>query len=434
MEMIFAVGVFVVCVILLFIERIDNTMIALAGALLLIVTGIITWDEAINSIDFETLALLLGLMFTVAITQHSGVFSWLNSKIATISGGDPIKIFLLLIGLTAIASTFLNNVTVVILMIPIAIALAKNLGMDSKLLVIALAIFSNIGGTLTLIGDPPNTLIGVQAHLSFMDFVQNLWIPVLVMSALSVAYMMYVYRNSFQSISGNLSQLFVSILAVRRVVYQFEYKGVQPYVVIVSVIVILLTIIGFIIQPWIGVSVGVIGLASGIALSILTMKHIPFKTVIQEVEWDSLLFFAGLFIQVGALEKVGFLEIITENIAMFADNYALMLLMIIWVIGLASTVINNIPFVALMIPVIFELQEKMAGQPDLDLMWWALALGACLGGNGTIIGSSAGYIAVELAKKHGVNISFVDFAKIGMPITFITLTISSIYILGRLYI
>ena len=358
MEMIFAVGVFVVCVILLFIERIDNTMIALAGALLLIVTGIITWDEAIDSIDFETLALLLGLMFTVAITQHSGIFSWLNSKIATISGGDPIKIFLLLIALTAIASTFLNNVTVVILMIPIAIALAKNLGMDSKLLVIALAIFSNIGGTLTLIGDPPNTLIGVQAQLSFMDFVQNLWLPVLVMSIVSVGYMMYVYRNSFQSISGNLSQLFVSILAVRRVVYQFEHKGVHPYVVITSVIVILLTIIGFIIQPWIGVSVGVIGLASGILLSILTMKYVPFRAVIQEVEWDSLLFFAALFVQVGALEKVGFLEIITENIAMFADNYALLLLMIIWVIGLSSTVINNIPFVALMIPVILNCKRK----------------------------------------------------------------------------
>lgn len=434
MEMIFAVVVFVGCVILLFIDRIDNTMAALTGAVLLILGGVISWEEAIHSIDFETLALLLGLMFTVSITQHSGLFSWLNSKIATISGGDPLKIFLLLIGLTAFASTFLNNVTVVILMIPIAIALAKNLGMDSKLLVIALAIFSNIGGTLTLIGDPPNTLIGVQAGLSFMDFVTNLWIPVIAMSVLSVGYMLYVYRDSFKSISGNLSQLFVSILAVRRVVYQFENKGVKPYVVIASVAVLLATMVAFVIQPWIGISVGVIGMASGIILAVLTMKQVPFRTVMHDVEWDSLLFFTGLFIQVGALEKVGFLEIITEHIAVFSDNYALLLMMIVWVIGLASTVINNIPFVALMIPVIFELQAKMAGQPDLDLMWWALALGACLGGNGTIIGSSAGYIAVELAKKNGVNVSFTDFAKIGMPITIITLIISSLYILGRLYL
>ena len=434
MEMAFAVGVFVLCVFLLFIERIDNTMIALAGAVLLIVTGILTWEEAIHAIDFETLALLLGLMFTVAIAEKSGIFSWLNTKIATLSGGSPIAVFLLFTGVTAITSTFLNNVTVVILIIPLAIALAKNLNMNAKLLVVAIATFSNIGGTLTLIGDPPNTLIGVRAGLSFISFIQNLWIPVLIMSVFSMGYMMLIYRHSFQSIKGNLTQLFMGTLAVRRIALAFKQKGMQPYVVVVSLIVLIATMIGFVVQPFIGVSVGVVGLSSGIVLALLTIGRVPFKAAMQEVEWDSLLFFVGLFVQVGALEKVGFLSVITEQIARFSDNYALMLLMIVWVIGLASTVINNIPFVALMIPVIFELQEKMTGQPDLDLMWWALALGACLGGNGTIIGSSAGYIAVELAKKHGVNISFGEFAKMGMPITTITLTVSSLYLMGRLYL
>ena len=434
MEMIFAVVVFFVCIVLLFIERFDNTMVVLAGAILLIATGILSWEEAIHAIDFEMIALLLGLMLMVGIVQHSGIFSWINTKIATASKGNPLAIFLMLIGMTALASTFLNNVTVVILMIPIAIALAKNLGMDSKLIVIALAMFSNIGGTLTLIGDPPNTLIGIQAHLSFMDFIENLWIPVLLTSVLVISYMLYVYKHSFRSISKNLTQSFVNTMAVRRVAYQFLEKGINKYVSLASILVLIGTILAFVFQPWIGISIGVIGLISGAVLAIITYKHVPFQKALHEVEWDSLLFFVALFVQVGALEKVGFLEVITNFISQFADNYALLLLMIIWVIGLASTVINTIPFVALMIPVIYELQAQMAGQPDLDLLWWALALAACLGANGTVVGSSASYIAVELAKKHGINISTIEFAKVGMPVTIISLIAASVFILGRLYI
>lgn len=434
MEMIFAVVVFFVCIVLLFIERFDNTMVVLAGAILLVATGILSWEEAIHAIDFEMIALLLGLMIMVGVVQHSGIFSWINTKIATLSGGNPLAIFLMLIGMTALASTFLNNVTVVILMIPIAIALAKNLGMNSKLIVIALAMFSNIGGTLTLIGDPPNTLIGIQANLSFMDFIANLWIPVLLTSVLVISYMLYVYKHSFRSISKNLTQSFVNTMAVRRVAYQFLEKGINKYVAIASILVLLGTILAFIFQPWIGISIGIIGLISGTILALITYKQVPFQKVLHEVEWDSLLFFVALFVQVGALEKVGFLEVITNFIVQFADNYALLLLMIIWVIGLASTVINTIPFVALMIPVIYELQAQMAGQPDLDLLWWALALAACLGANGTIVGSSASYIAVELAKKHGVNIGTIEFAKVGMPVTIISLIAASVFILGRLYI
>ncbi len=434
MEMIIAVGIFVLCIVLFFFEKIDNTLISLAGAFLLIVLGIISWEDAIHSIDYETLALLLGLMFTVAVAFHSGIFSWLNTKIATKSRGNPIAVFLLFTALTAIASTVLNNVTVVILIIPLAIALATNLNLNTKLLVVVIAMFSNIGGTLTLIGDPPNTLIGVQAGLSFMSFIENLWAPILVMSVAGLGYLYLVYKPSFKSISGDLSQLFISTIAVRRIAYKYKGKELVKYVVISTIAVLLLTIVAFVIQPKLGISVGVIGMFAGLFLAAITGPFIKFQKVLKEVEWDSLLFFTGLFIQVGALEKVGFLSLITDFISGFSDNYAVLLLLIIWVIGLASTVINNIPFVALMIPVIFELQAKMTGQPDLDLLWWALALGACLGGNGTIIGSSAGYLAVKLAEKNGVTISFAEFSKIGMPVTIITLAIASLFILGRVYI
>ncbi len=434
MEMMFTAGVFFACVVLLFIERFDNTMVVVAGATLLMASGILTWEEAIHAIDFEMIGLLLGLMITVGIIQHSGVFSWVNTKIATISRGDPLNIFLLLTAITLVIGTSLNNVTVVILMIPIAIALAKSLGMDSKLMVIALAMFTNIGGTLTLIGDPPNTLIGIQAGLTYMQFIQNLWIPVLLTVVFVGGYLLFIYKESFKSISNNLTQSFINTMAVRRVAQQFTEKGMNKYVVLVSMLIMTATIATFAFQTQLGISIGLIGLAAGALLSVLTYKQVSFQKVLHEVEWDSLLFFAALFIQVGALEKVGFLEIITNFISQFADNYVLLLMMIIWVIGLASTVINTIPFIALMIPVIYELQAQMAGQPDLDLLWWALALGACFGANGTIVGSSSSYIAVELAKKNGVNISTLEFAKIGMPVTIISLIASSIYILGRLYI
>lgn len=432
--MIFTVAVFVICIILLFVERFDNTLVVLSGATLLLATGILSWEEAVHSIDYEMIALLLGLMILVGVIQHSGIFSWINTKIATLSKGNPLNIFLWLVAITLIISTSISNVTVVILMIPIAIALAKSLNMDSKLMVIALALFTNIGGTLTLIGDPPNTLIGIQVGLSYMQFIQNMWIPVLSTVLVVGVYLLYIYRDSFTSIAGNLNQTFVNTMAVSRVAQQFTEKGVNKYVVIVSAAIMTLTIIAFIFQTWIGISVGIIGLAAGTLMAAMTYKQVPFQKVLHEVEWDSLLFFAALFIQVGALEKVGFLEIITNFILQFADNYALLLLMIIWVIGLASAVINTIPFIALMIPIIYEIQAEMAGQPDLDLLWWALALGACFGANGTIVGSSSSYIAIELAKKSGVNITPLEFAKVGMPVTIISLFLSSLYILGRLYI
>lgn len=203
--------------------------------------------------------------------------------------------------------------------------------------------------------------------------------------------------------------------------------------VISTILVILGTVIAFAIQPQIGISVGIIGLASGVFLSLLNFKNINFVHIVKEVEWDSLLFFSGLFVQVGALEKIGFLKIIADYIASFSGNFVVLMLVIVWGIGLASSIINNIPFVALMIPVIFDLQSKMAGQPHLDLLWWALALGACLGGNGTIIGSSSGILAIDMAKKNGVKISFLEFMKIGMPITIISLLISSVYLVARFY-
>jgi Na+/H+ antiporter NhaD/arsenite permease-like protein len=306
--------------------------------------------------------------------------------------------------------------------------MAKGLALNTKLLVVIIALFSNIGGTLTLIGDPPNTLIGVQAKLSFNDFLINLSAPVFAMTAIIIAYIVATNWKSLRPHSDNLPKIFSTTLTIKRIKYQYANFVLNKRMVTATLVVILTTIISFILQPLLGISVGILGMASGMALALMVFKKIPFLEVIKEVEWDSLLFFTGLFIQVGALQQTGFLNIIADSISNFGGSYAALLLIILWGIGLASTIINNIPFVALMIPVIFGIQEKMIGQPNLDLLWWALALGACLGGNGTIIGSSSGILAVDIAKKCGVKISFIEFMKIGMPITIISLLVSSIYL------
>lgn len=427
-EAIIAVSTFTVSLIFILFDWVDKTIVALTGAAILVITKVLTWNEALFSIDFETIILLFGLMLLVIISQYSGIFSWLNVKIAEKTGGNPLLVFIALLSITFIASTVLNNATVVLLIIPISIALARGLSLNTKLLVVLIAIFSNIGGTLTLIGDPPNTLIGVQVGLTFNDFVRNLSVPVLGSGAIVLLYIISTNWDSLKPNKNNLTKLFSTGLTVKRIKYQFAQFKPDKYFVATTLIVILATILCFIFQPNIGQPIGIIGLSAGVLMSILLCKKINFIKVLHEVEWDSLLFFMGLFVQVEALEKAGVLNLIAEYIASYNGSFISLLLLILWVIGLASTIINNIPFVALLIPVIIELQEKMSGNPHLDLLWWALSLGACLGGNGTIIGSSAGLLAVDSAKKCGINISFMEFIKISMPVTIISLGVSSIYL------
>ncbi|EKD93805.1 MAG: citrate transporter family protein [uncultured bacterium] len=429
-----ALGIFCISLFLFLFEWIDKTIVALLGAIFLILFGVLDFEEVIEAIDFETIVLLMGLMMLVSIAQHSGLFSWLNVKIADKSGGNPLTIFLLFILLAFVTSTILDNVTVVLLIIPIALALSKGLGLNSKLFIISLALFSNIAGALTLIGDPPNVIIGIKVGLTFNQFIQNLWIPIFSMSVLIIAYILILYWKDLKPISNSLPRVLISNLIIERIKYQFSIKKLSSYLIIITILAIIATIIAFVLQPHLGIPIGVLGFSLGLILTLFVFRHIPFSAVLHEIHWDSLLFFMALFVQVGALEKVGFLEMITNIIVQFSDNYALLLLIVVWGIGLCSAVINNIPFVALMIPVIYDLQAQMSGQPHLDLLWWALALGACLGGNATIIGSSAGVIAVDIARKNGIKISFFDFMKVGVPVTLISLSVASVYLLARLYL
>lgn len=440
-EFAIALAVFVGSLVLFLFEKIDKTLVALWSVLILVLAWVLTPIEAAKGIDLEIMLFFFWLMLVVWIATASGFFGYLNMFLANKSWWDAKKIFLLLIMMITLVSTiFPNNATLVLLIVPIAIAIARWLSLDAKLLVILLAIFSNIWGTLTLIWDPPNTLIWVQAGLSFMSFIENLWIPITVMTAVILAYVMYVYRKSFPEVKGNLTQVFTNTMIIKRISYKYSENKMNKYVTWVTIFFILLTVVLLILQPQIseltGIHHGMIAfmwIAIWVTASILVGKKVSFHRIMKEVERDSLLFLSALFIQVAALQKVWFLDIITEQILKFSDNLPLLLVVIVWWIGLASTLINTIPFVAMMIPIIMEVQQKMAGMEHVDLLWRALALWACLWWNGTIIASASWVIAVDLAKKQWINISFMDFFKVWMPITIISLFISSVYLLGVYY-
>jgi len=399
----------------------------------MILFGVINFHEAIVSIEFETIILLMSMMLLVEVSRESGIFSWLTVRMAKASKGNPLMIFLLFALTTALISAFLDNVTTIVLVVPVTIALVKGMGLDPKPYIIGEIIFSNIGGAMTLIGDPPNIIIAGATNLTFFQFIANLWIPVLLsIIAISAIFIATHWRNHFKPISTNLKKLFLSHLLIKKITYRFLSTELDRGFMIKSIFAIGITMMAFLLQQQLGLNVAVIAFSGAIILLLLAYKEVEFEHSLRKVEWSTLLFFAGLFVMVGAIEKVGALDYLSEFIVNASGgSYWALLLMVVWISGFASMILDNIPFVTLMIPVILGMQTQLDPTLDPTLLWWALALGACLGGNGTMIGASANVIGLDLAKKEGVQISFLQYLKYGLPLTMVTLIIASGYLVIR---
>jgi Na+/H+ antiporter NhaD/arsenite permease-like protein len=425
--------IFVTVFALIVFEVVDKAILAIAGAVLMVLFGFLDFHEAIASIEFETIILLMSMMLLVEVSRESGIFSWLTVKIAQKSKGNPVLIFLLFALITAGISAFLDNVTTIVLVVPVTIALVKGMGRDPKPYIIGEIIFSNIGGAATLIGDPPNIIIGGATGLTFFEFMQNLWLPVIVSLFFIVAiFLISHWKEYFRPISADLRKLFLSHILIKKIAYKFLQTELNKSFMFKSIAVIALTIAAFLLQKMIGVNVAIIALAGATTLIILARKEVKLEHSLAKVEWSTLLFFAGLFVMVGAIEKVGILEEISQLILHASGGgYFHLLLLILWISGFTSMILDNIPFVTIMIPVIFSIQGQMDPELNANLLWWALALGACFGGNGTMIGASANVIGIDLAKKDGVEISFLRFLGYGLPLTVVTLAISSLYLYFR---
>ncbi len=422
-------GIFGVAFVLIVLEFFDKSLVALSGALLMIFLRILTPQQAIEAIEFETILLLLAMMILVNIASKSGIFEWLNVKIASLTRGNPMAIFLFFSLITAVFSAFLDNVTTVILIVPLTIELVKGMGKNPRPYIFAEILFSNIGGSLTLIGDPPNIIIGGAADLNFLSFLLNLWLPVLMVIIFTLFIFIIVFRKEFKSISKNLTELMVANITIRKLKNKFVRTTIHKDFVIKVIFALILTFAGFLMQRHLGLPNFIIAFSSAIILSLFAVKRVHIHEAFQSVEWTTLFFFAGLFIMVAGVENTGILEIISQTVVSSTNNIFLLSLIVLWVSGLVSMILDNIPFVTVMVPVILGIQTHFTG--DTTILWWALSLGACLGGNGTLIGASANVVSADLACKNGAKISFIDYFKFAFPVTLGILVICSFYLFIR---
>lgn len=412
-----AAVIFVAAYALIISEKVDRTVVALAGGTAMTLTGILHQEEAFRAIDFNTLGLLTGMMVIVMITQHSGVFEYLAVKAVRISKGEPWRILAIMSLITAICSAFLDNVTTILLILPITLSVARDLRINPIPFVISEIFASNVGGTATLIGDPPNIMIGAKAGLGFMDFIKNdapVIIPILIIT--TVIFVLI-----------NIKKLHTKEEYKEKILSINENDMIKDHVLLKKSLTVLgLTILGFVLHGFIGLESSTIAIAGAVLL--MLVSKIRVEKILREVEWKTIFFFAGLFMMVGGLEKVGILKMIAQGvIGVTGGNMFATTLAVLWVSAIASAFIDNIPFVATMIPLIQALGTM--GITDLGPLWWALSLGACLGGNGTIIGASANVVASGMSEEYGHKITFIKYFKVSFPVMIITIAICTVYLI-----
>jgi len=416
-----AISVFIISYGIIISEKLHKTIIALVGASLLVLFGILSQEEAIRFIDFNTIGLLIGMMILVSVIKQTGLFEYLAIKQAKIAKGNPAKIMISFMVITAILSSLLDNVTTIIVMVPITINICKMIGVKPMPFVIAEIFASNIGGTATLIGDPPNILIGSATHLSFVDFILNL-APVSIVSLIVIVFLFkIIYKKDLKPNSS-----------IQELMQMDENKTITNSTLLIkSLIVMLLVIIGFFLHGALHIGTAAIAIAG--AAMLLTIGKIEVEKAFEGVAWTTIFFFVGLFILVGGLEKTGVLEYLAKiTFQSTGGNLFLTGLAIIWVSAILSAFLDNIPFVATMIPMIKTFGE-LSGTGNIDFLWWCLALGACFGGNGTIIGASANVVGIDALKNAGYNISFKDFFKIAFPMMLVTMVIATVYAIFVLF-
>ena len=423
--------VFVFVYIALTFELVNKAVAALLGVMILLALHVIGEHEAVGFIDFETIMLLFGMMSIVAILRKSGFFTIVSVKIAELTQGSPLKILVLFSMVTAVMSALLDNVTTVLIIVPIVIELTAGMGLDPKMYVISQAIISNIGGTATLIGDPPNIIIGSKVGLTFNQFVVNLSLPVVLCLAAAIAYIWATNREKFRPIDTSIIKLFSIELLMEKIRRNFLDTKIDQLFLTKSLVCLALAILLFVTQTITHLSPGVVAVLMAMVLFVITKINV--EEMLEEIEWSTLLFFTGLFILVGVLEEKGVIEWIAVNIFMrVGDNPYVIVLTVLWVSGLISGFLDNIPFTITMIPIV-KLMLESTPIPH-NILWWALSLGACLGGNLTMIGASANIVSIGITKKSGHEITFLDFARKSVAITLITLVISSAFLMLYLWI
>ena len=416
--MLLAVATFLIALAAIATERVHRTKVALLGAAIVVLfVGDFGQETAIEAVDFNTIGLLVGMMILVYLTQQTGVYDYIAIRAGQISRGDPLKVVLSLAGTTALLSAFLDNLTTILLIVPITFLLADALDIDPIPLVIIEVIASNIGGTATLIGDPPNIIIAGATDLSFNAFIINLAPIAFVTFAVVIAILYRFYRSRLQIAPENRKHV-MELDARASIRDPDELRRTGPVLVI--------TVLAFFAHQALHIEPATVAL-SGAAVALLITRQ-ALEQTLSKIEWPTLFFFVGLFVMVGALEQSGAIgEVATAVKDLTGGDRAAELIGILWIGGVGSAIVDNIPFTTAMIPVVAELQSD-AGD---DAYWWALSLGACFGGNATIIAAAANVAAAGLTERAGRPIGFVAFMRIGVPVTVISMILASAYVFVR---
>ena len=429
---IIATVILLVSYVILFTEKLNRAVVALLGASVMIFAGILTQKTAIEGIDFNTISLLIGMMVIVNITEKSGLFQFVAIWGAKKVKAHPLGIMVVLTFVTAVFSAFLDNVTTVLLIVPVTFQITRKLEINPFPYLILEIFASNIGGTATLIGDPPNILIGSALKLSFLDFACNLTPAVIIVLLVLIGTFVLIWHKSLITTERNR----VAVLNINE-----KDSITNPRLLIKSLIVLLMVIIGFIAAEHIGIANGVIALfGAALLLGLYTAgnnnheRDENTENMLSLVDWTTIFFFCGLFVIVHGLEVTGVLQILGQwFIELTEGSIKKSVFLILGSSAVLSSAIDNIPFVATMIPMLKTMEPTMGGREAMMPVWWALSLGACFGGNGTLIGASANVIVAGLAQREGHPLSFLRFLIWSIPVMLFSVFIAGIYLYIRYF-
>lgn len=423
--MLIALAIFGVTYLLIITEWINKMLAALMGGFAIILTGIVNQKVAFAAIDWNVIFFLIGMMLVISVMRQTGVFMYLAIRIAKMAKGKPLAIMVLMYLLTTVISAFMGSVTTIMILVPIVLLIASELKITPIPFIITMVISSNAGGAATMIGDPPNILIGSATDYNFMDFLLNLTPPIIVVTITSVGLIWLLYRKGMVVSNANRAKLMA---------YNENNLIKSPFLLRTSLIVLALMLFALALQGVLHIETATIAMTAGLFLLVISDRKRVEHILSSDVDWVTIFFFMGLFIIVESLVETGFINMIAEGVMRVTHGEPRSTSMVIlWVSSIFSAFIDNVPFVAAMIPVLERL-GTLIGNPDvMHPVWWSLALGTCLGGNGTLIGASANIVAVGIANRNGFHISFKEFTKIGMIFMLHSIVISTAYILLRYY-
>lgn len=422
------IAIFALVFVGIFLEIVDKAIVAAVGALATVIFGTLSHGDAFGSIDFETIGLLFGMMIVVEVASKARLFELLSVKILKTTGGRPLLIFLLFIINTLILSSFLNNVTTILIILPLTIEITRGIGLNTKPFLIGEIVAANIGGLLTLIGDPVNTILGTAVGIGMSDFFVHLVIPVIAALCFTVGLVIVTNRSEFKNIRGNFVKVLHNMLVIKSVEERFDKQPLKVALLYTSSVALVLTIAGFIFADDLGLSPGIIALAGATAALIVSHKHVPIHSVLGSLEWQTLIFFVGLFVTVGALEATGVLTSIANALTQLTTNPYVLILILLFGTGIVSAIVDNVPFITMMIPVGKALLAGGLFAQSPEVLWWTLSLGAVMGGLASPYGSSANIVAIGTAKKAGLVISTRYYLRYSLPVSLAGLCMSYIYL------